>query len=218
VGYGIQNEVFIIDDELDGILWTNRYTFTTATAFFTNHSPAFDNMDDIDKTDIFSAGTATGAVGGHFQMDTGHTGELGTQFGRQVGNEPKQATAGATIADGHEFRTGRHPHPDSIDLITTDQVDQAQFLAFRFVCQGLLPGNQATQVGVNIQNTFTQEETAIIMGKFLAMIGSAADTFIHDEVIVGLINKITHDIRRNNDILGFFDLGVDENPILGQVK
>jgi hypothetical protein len=124
-GYCVQNEVIVINYELDGILRANRDTLTTTTAFFIDHSPAFNHMNDIDKTNLFSAGTTPGAIRGHFKMDTWHAGKFGTQFGRQVGQEFKQATAGTTIADGHELGTGRHAHPDCIDLIATDQVYQA---------------------------------------------------------------------------------------------
>ena len=56
------------------------------------------------------------------------------------------------------------------------------------------------------------------MGNFLAVIGSPADTLIHDEVIIGFVDEKADHIGWHYDVFGFFDLGINENTILGEIE
>jgi hypothetical protein len=56
------------------------------------------------------------------------------------------------------------------------------------------------------------------MGKILAVIGSPANTLIHDEVIVGLVDEKADHFGGHNDVFGFINLGINENTILGEIE
>jgi hypothetical protein len=114
--------------------------------------------DGIYEADTLRAGATAGAPVIDMNAYTGHALDFVANLRGKVGQRPPQAAAGAAVANGEQFFAWTHAQPNRIQLVASDQVDQACFATALYVGQGFLSRSAVAQRWMDLGSGLSQEQ------------------------------------------------------------
>jgi hypothetical protein len=194
-GNAFLHKLAIFDRDLNGFLRADTDTMTTAPAGVTDDSTMVHQVDGVHKTYILSTSSTTHTPVTHCDGKARHPCDLGADPGCNVGQHPPKTAARTAVADGQKSvpRTDAEPH--RIQLVASNQMNQASFTAASHVLERFLSRHAASELGVDPQGRLPKKETAQINGIILTLLGFATDTRVHNPVGIGFFDEMFHHLR-----------------------